>query len=150
LDSPEQKVLDKWLGTWRTTYTIPQTAWNPEERTLSADLVTSRVVGGRFTQEKSEHSDGSSGSLIATYDGRQRTYRSWWFSSQGYTSESTGTWDAKTSTMTWTSKQDGNESTTTFRFVDEDHAEWDLVIKAPGGQTVFLINGKSLRVKAPK
>lgn len=114
IDSSEQKVLDKWVGRWHATYKVSKAEWTPEERTGTAELTTDRVVGGRFVQEKAEHSDKTSASLIFTYDVQRKKYRNWWFSSKGYTSEGTGEWDAVTNTMTMTSKQDGNTTTTTW------------------------------------
>jgi hypothetical protein len=147
LDSPEQKVLDKWVGQWKTTYTVPKAEWTPEERTGSAELTVSRVLGGRFIQEEGRHADGSSGRLMMTYDGVRMGYRSWWFSSQGFTSESKGVWDAKTSTMIWTNEQDGFVTTVKSRFTDMDHTDWDVLTKDEAGKTMFLMNGKSVRVK---
>ena len=150
IDSPEQKVLDKWVGSWRTTYKYPKAEWTPEEKTGTSEHTTSRVIGGRFIQEKSEHSDKTSGSLIVTYDAQKNSYRSWWFSSAGYTSESSGDWDAVTQTMTWTAKQDGNTTTTKHRFLDDDNAEWAVLVKSGSGKILFGMEGKSVRAKEPK
>jgi hypothetical protein len=150
IDSPEQKVLDKWVGSWRTTYKLPKAEWTPEEKTGMSEHTTSRVVGGRFVQEKSEHSDKTSGSLIFTYDAQLNSYRSWWFSSAGYTSESSGHWDTVTQTMTWTAKQDGNTTTTKHRFVDDDNTEWAVLVKDGNGKILFRMEGKSVRAKEPK
>jgi hypothetical protein len=113
-------------------------------------MTASRCVGGRFVEEVSRHADGSHGKLLMTYDGVRAGYRSWWFSSQGFTSESTGVWDTKTSTMTWTNEQDGFATTIKTRFEDADRIEWDVVTKDGAGATLFLMNGKSVRVKEPK
>jgi hypothetical protein len=147
LDSPEQRVLDKWVGKWRTTYKLPKAEWTPQEKTGTAELTTSRVIGGRFVQEKSEHSDRTSGSLIYTYDAQKKCYRAWWFSSAGHTNESTGEWDTGTKTMIWTSKQDGITTTTKHRFVDDDSTEWAVEVKDGAGKILFLVDGKSVRVK---
>ena len=150
IDSPEQKVLDKWVGSWRTTYKLPKAEWTPEEKTGTAELMTSRVVGGRFVQEQSEHSDKTSGSLIFTYDAQKKCYRGWWFSSAGHTGESSGEWDAVTKTMTWTSKQEAITTTTNHRFVDDDNTEWAVLVKDGMGKVLFRMEGKSVRVKEPK
>ena len=150
IDSPEQKVLDQWIGSWRTSYKLPKAEWTPEEKTGTAEFTTSRVVGGRFVQEKSEHSDKTSGSLIFTYDAQKKCYRGWWFSSAGHTSESTGEWDAGTKTMTWTSKQEAITTTTKHRFVDDDNTEWAVLVKDGAGKILFRMEGKSVRVKVPK
>lgn len=150
LDSPEQTVLDKWVGTWRTVYKLPKAAWTPEEKTGTSEHTTSRMVGGRFVQEVSEHSDKTSASTISTFDERMKKYRGWWFSSAGHMSESSGKWDDPTKTMTWTSRQDGNTTTTEHRFVDEDNAEWAVLVKDGNGKILFRMEGKSVRVKETK
>jgi hypothetical protein len=147
LDSPEQKVLDQWGGKWRTTYKLPKAEWTPVEKTGTAELTTTRVVGGRFVQEKSEHSDKSSGSLIFTYDAQKKCYRGWWFSSAGNSNESTGEWDDRTKTMTWMSKQEAITTTTTHRVVDADNTEWAVLVKDGAGKSLFRMEGKSVRVK---
>lgn len=151
LDRPEQKVLDKWVGKWRTTYKLPKAEWTPQEKTGTAELTTSRVVGGRFVQEKSEHSDKTSGSLILTYDGQKKCYRAWWFSSAGHTNESTGEWNQRTKTMTWTSKQEeGIVTTSKSHFVDDDNTQWGVIVKDGTGKILFLMEGQSVRVKESK
>lgn len=151
IDSPEQKVLDQWLGHWHTSYRILKAEWTPEEKTGTAELVTMRVVGGRFVQEKSEHSDKTSGSLIFTFDDQKKCYRVWWFSSTGQTSESTGRWDAGTRTMTWTSVGETRFSTTVrHRFLDSDTTQWDVTVNDNQGKVLFRMEGKSGRVKTLK
>jgi len=149
--TPEQKVLDKWLGNWRTSYKVPKAEWTPEEKTGTAVLTDTRVVGGQFVQEKGEHSDKTSSILMLTHDAQKKCYRSWWFSSTGQTAEGTGKWDADAKTMTWTSVGEPAFTTTTrHRFVDYDTVEWDAVIKDDKGKVLFRMEGKSVRVKELK
>jgi Protein of unknown function (DUF1579) len=151
LDSPEQKVLDKWVGRWRTSYKLPKAEWTPEEKTGTAELTTSRVVGGRFVQDRSEHSDKTSTSSIFTYDAAKKCYRGWWFSSTGHTSESTGKWDGDSKTMTWNSVGEAAFTTTVrYHFVDDDHTEWDVTVKDPTGKLLYRLEGTSGRVKERK
>ncbi len=65
--TPEQKVLDMWLGRWRSTYMQPKTEGAAEEKSGTAELSISRVVGGQFVRENSEHSDNTTGSVTSTY-----------------------------------------------------------------------------------
>jgi hypothetical protein len=148
LNSPEQKVLDRFLGSWRTNYKLLKAEWTPEEKQLTADYVTSRELGERFIQERSKHSDGGTGLSLSTYDPERKCYRGWWFSSTGQTSESTGKWDADARTMTWTSTGDQPMATTARqRFVDTDTLEWDVVVRDRTGKVYFRMEGKSTRVK---
>jgi hypothetical protein len=145
-DSPEQKVLDKWLGNWKATYKIPAADWNPVEKTVTAEVATTRVVGGRFVQELSEHSDKSSGMVMITYDSQQYRYRLWWFSSTGMTAEYRGKWDDDSQTMTWDAVGlVGATATMTSHFADDDHEEWNLTVKDAAGKTVLSMEGKNVR-----
>lgn len=150
LDSAEQKILDHFVGNWRTTYKSCKSEWAPYEKSGTADLVTGRAVGGRFIQEKSEHSDKTSGTSILTYDDQRKCYRSWWFSSSGQMSESLGQWDAATSTMIWTALKDDLTSTTRHHFLDDDNAQWSVAVKDSRGKVYFRMEGTSVRTPAQK
>lgn len=143
----EQKVLDRWLGNWQTTYK----QLKPEEKSGTAETLTTRVIGGQFVQEAAAHSDKSFSRSTITYDAEKKTYRSWWFSSTGQTDESTGTWDADKKTMTWHSTTIGDAKTTVKQhFKDDDTIEFDVVAKDRAGRVVFHMEGKNVRVKAVK
>jgi Flp pilus assembly protein CpaB len=147
--TPEQKVLDNWLGSWRSTYEQPKVA-GAEEKTGTAELTISRVVGGQFILENSEHSDNTTGSVTSTYDTQKKNYRGWWFSSNGQTGESTGKWDADSKTMIWTSVGEPSPVTTVKQhFVDNDNIEWEVVTRDRAGKELFRMEGKSVRIKAP-
>jgi hypothetical protein len=150
IKSPEQAILDRWVGSWRIAYTVPKAEWTPEEKRGTAEVTTKRAIGGKFLQEVAEHSDKKSTITIHTYDEQTKTYRSWWFSSEGRTSESTGIWDADTATMTWTARDRGNTTTGTSRFLDADKAEWTVLVKDNVGKPVFRMEGKSTRIKESK
>lgn len=146
---PEQKVLDRFLGTWRTTYKLLKAEWTPEEKTGAADLTYSHALGGQFIQERGEHADKTTNLVMYTYDAQRKSYRSWWFSSTGQTAESTGKWDADAKTMTWTSVGGEQDFTTTarHRFVNDDTFEWDVVVKDAKGKVLFRMEGKAARAK---
>ena len=153
LDSPEQKVLDGFVGTWRTTYELPKAEWTPEEKTGTADLTYARALGGRFVQEQGEHADKSTVLVMYTYDGQRKCYRCWWFSSTGQTTEYTGKWDADAKTLMWTSVPIGGQNFTTIathRFVNNDTFEWDVTVNDGTGKTLYRVKGTSVRVKEPK
>src|SRR4051794_35705017 len=71
-NTPEQKVLDRWLGNWKAEYRFPKAEWTPEERRGTADFTYSRILGGQFVQEKAEHADKSSSMLLITYDAEKK------------------------------------------------------------------------------
>lgn len=146
----EQKVLNKFVGDWRMMYKSPKSEWSPDESSGSAELSATRVIGGRFIQETSEHADNTSGSTMLTYDEQRKCYRSWWFSSTGQMCESAGKWDAGTKTMTWTSTRDDKTSTTKHRFVDDNNAHWSMAVKDGRGKVYFLLEGTTVRAQPEK
>jgi hypothetical protein len=149
LDSPEQKVLDRWIGAWRVDYKKLKSEWTPEEQQLTGELSVERIVGGRFVQETSTHSEGSAATKILAYDDAKRTYRGWWFSSTGLTSETTGRWDASAATMTWTSVlREPFTTTIVERFVADDKLEWS-VVAADREKELFRMEGTTTRIKPP-
>jgi hypothetical protein len=122
--SPEQQVLDRLLGSWRTDYKTQKAEWTPAEKQFSAELTSTRILGGTFVQEKGQHPEKVSSLTLYTYDTDRNCYRAWWFSSTGQTSESTGQWDADARTLTWTATTGAPYiSTARHRFVNDDTVE---------------------------
>ena len=146
--SPEQKVLDQFVGKWDETYEVAKTDFTPEARKGTAKVDYRSVLGGKFVQQDAEHSDGASAMLMYTYDEQESQYRGWWFSSMGLTSEYEGEWDADSKTMTWRTVEGSPvASTIVKKFVDGDHIEWEVTVKGDGDQLYFSMKGKSVRVK---
>jgi hypothetical protein len=140
----EDKVLNRFLGTWRSTYKVPKGEANPEERRGTAELTFTRVLGGKFLQERRQLSDKNTNMTMYTYDTERKTYGAWWFSSTGQAAFSTGKWDEETRTMTWTSGEEAVRTTSHYRFVTDDSVEWDVVIKEKD-RVVFRMEGKNTR-----
>ncbi|MDP6546338.1 MAG: DUF1579 family protein [Phycisphaerae bacterium] len=152
--SAEQKVLDRFIGTWRSKQKIVQAAQMPEKKTSETDLTYSRVLGGKFVQERGKGRDADKTETLAmyTYDAQRKSYRLWWFSSTGQTTEATGRWDAETKILTWTSVASSpQEGTMTARhhFVDDNALNWDVASKDGKGKVIFRMEGKATRLKKP-
>lgn len=148
---PGRQVLDRFLGSWRTDYTLPKAEWTPVELSGSADLMFRRVLGGRFIQEQATHADGKEGSVMYTYEEAQNRYRAWWFSSTGDTSESSGEWDGDSKTLTWTAVQGaeaGFTTTSSHHFLDDRHFEWSVAVRDRAGTVLFRMDGKAVRSDA--
>jgi hypothetical protein len=141
----EDKVLNKFLGTWRSSYKLLA----PEERRGTAELTFARVLGGKFVQERAQHSDKTTDMSMYTYDAERKTYLAFWFSSTGQTAISVGKWDADTRTMTWTSGEEAIRATARYRFVNDDTVEWDILVKEKD-RTVFRKEGKNTRALPPR
>ena len=147
-ESGKQKVLDGFLGTWRSAHTQS----TPVEKTLTGELTYSRVLGGRFVQEQGKLKDMRTEMVMYTYDRERKCYRWWRFPSTGQPSEATGQWDADKKTITWTYVGSGSEFTTIARtrFVDDNTFEYDFISKDGEGKVVFRLEGKATRVRDSK
>ena len=55
--SPEQQVLERFIGKWRTEYTHRKAEWTPVAKEGASDLTFNRVLDGQFVQERGIHDD---------------------------------------------------------------------------------------------
>lgn len=151
--SPEQQVLERFIGKWRTEYTHRKAEWTPVAKEGASDLTFNRVLDGQFVQERGIHDDKKTQLSMYTYDEENKRYRLWWFSSTGQTSESSGEWDAETKTLKWVWIRGVGQNFTmtgSHHFVDDDVFEWEIVAKDKADKILFHAEGKATRVKAPK
>ena len=151
--SPEQEVLDRFIGKWRTEYTHRKTEWTPVAKAGGSDLTFNRVLAGQFVQERGTHDDKKTQLSMYTYDEENKCYRLWWFSSTGQTSESTGEWDAETKTLKWVWIRSAGQNFTmtgSHHFVADDVFEWEIVAKDKADKILFHAEGKATRMKQPK
>ena len=148
--SAELKVLDRFLGTWRSEYRLPKAEWTPEEKTGSADLVYTQELGGHVIRERAVHADQTTSTLLLIDDAEQRKYRSWWFNSPGLTTESSGRWDESTKTLSWTTIEPSDfKGTTQQRFSDTGKLDWTVLVQDEQGVAKFRMEGTSGRVSDP-
>lgn len=149
--SAELKILDQFLGTWRTEYRQAKAEWTPEEKNGSADLVCTQELAGQVIRDRSTHSDQTTSTWLLNYDAEQRKYRSWWFNSLGMTSESSGRWDESTKTLSWTTVEPTEFKTTIqHRFPDSGKCDWKVLVQDTQGVTMFSMEGTSVRVNDPR
>jgi hypothetical protein len=88
--------------------------------------------------------------VLQTYDFQKRAYGCWMHASDGGTMEFIGTWDSASNTMTYKPAHAGGlNASATMKFVDADHAEWELVIKDPSGAVGAHQHVKVTRWKYP-
>ena len=131
--SPELNPLNRFVGTWTMQQTI-KTASGPEV-TLTGVVTHKLVLGGRFLESTSVSNPGEQHVLqMSLWDDMRRLYRSWYFDSNGRTSEWQGTWDNDSKTLTQTAKLSQEiTGTGTFRFVDDDTMVFSLTGKHRDG-----------------
>lgn len=149
-DVPELKVLNYWVGKWDDELTVKPIG-DVRGGTSKGPSVSEWVHEGRFVRQTWAF-DGSatvpklSGSSMMTYDPQKKVYRTWTFFSNGYVSEATGNWDAKTRTMTSTTR-DGDLTTTTIATfaADGKTEQWSIVTKDQAGKTYSDTRGTNTR-----
>jgi hypothetical protein len=145
--SEEDKVLNRFLGTWRSTYKIHKAQLTPMEGKGSADLTFTRVLSNKFLHERRVHSDKSTHLIMYNYDPERKNYLAWWFASTGQAAILKGKWDADTKTMTWTSGEEAIRSTARYQFTNDDTIEWVLTIKEKD-RVLLHMEGKNTRNRA--
>jgi hypothetical protein len=142
-------VFDQLPGNWRQTGAWFKAEWTPKQTPMNETGSCTRILDGRFIEQKLKQPDGAPYHLILkTYDSQRKAYRRWDFNANGQASESIGKWDADAKTMIWShTTGDGLTNTVTDRYVDADTQEWSLVIKDRSGKVYLHLEGKSTRIK---
>ena len=143
------KVLEKFAGTWDQEINLKQGPWAPEAKTGTGTMTAKWTLDGRFMEIRSQSKlDGTQGLSIMGHDMNADALRGWFFHSYGFTHVSTGAWDEKTRTITWTADMgNGMKVTSHDKFTDDDHFEWQFQIKDDQGQVMFEMTGKATRRK---
>ncbi len=91
------------------------------------------------------------GLAFKAYDPEGNVYRKWDFDSdggcpRGEEGEALGKWDEATQTLTWKySAPNGETSTETSRFIDDDTHDWALVSKDSTGKVLLDMESKTKR-----
>jgi len=145
----ELKVLDRFVGNWDSETTVRLSEGKPRDSKLKGTISVEWTLGSRFVQWKgSSIPAGFEDLQLLTFDAGKKTYRHWYFSSEGIGDDSTGTWDEETRTMTWKGDlRDGSSLLNVVRFTDKDTQEWKLVVKDKAGKALTEMHGKLTRRK---
>ena len=145
---PELKALDSYIGSWDVEITSKGLPFTKGQSS------TKWILDGRFLQQTGElqAKDGAAVvkvTTLMTYDPSKKVYRSWTFVSDGSTSESEGTWNAKSRVMTSVGRKDenGGFSTTTADFSEAGGETWKIVYQDRAGKVVSEMSGKNTRQK---
>jgi hypothetical protein len=143
---PELKVLERLVGTWNSESVSRVSEWTPAEARAKGFLTREWVLDGQFLQEKGKHSNGDS-IVMFSYDVQKKMYRSWFFTSDGNTTETQGLWDESAKILTFSSDLNGLKNTSTIKFIDEDTHQWTAVVKDTKGKVFYDGEGKCTRRK---
>jgi hypothetical protein len=145
---PELKVLEQLVGTWKDEATFKTAIWTPKERKESTTQQGEWALKGRFLSLRGRNGDGGEDLQLMTFDPDQKAFRRWYFDSEGNATESTGQWDEKTRTLTWTgSLGDGVTAVSVWKFTDKNTLDWTRIAKDDKGKIYVNIEGKSVRQK---
>ncbi len=78
----------------------------------------------------------------------KKDYHYWFFMSSGFFAESTGIWDEKSQTFTFTnSLPGGGRATITNRFFNETEFVFSMTTRNAGGKIGYQMEGKAVRQK---
>ncbi len=144
--SPEQKVLDKLIGTWEYEETTKPGPGIPSGQNEQGTITRQWVLNGRFVEEKGGSKD-SQHIILWTYNTEKKAYEGWMFHSSGTTMKWLGQWDEAKKSFTWKAERDGAMATIPFRFLDDDTAVWEVVVQDKEGKTHIIMEGKQKRKK---
>jgi hypothetical protein len=139
------------VGTWDEVMTNKETEWTPKAEKSTAVTRRTWALGGKAIRgEGAWQPAGNEFLHVLGYDPEAKVYRSWYFDAAGSMprTHTTGTWDAKSRTMNWSSADDaGNKVTGTHKIIDRDHTEWTMVVTSPAGKVLLDLTGKCTRRK---
>ena len=112
---------------------LPQGGKRTVQQTISP------ILKGRFILGREISADDNLKDLwLMTHDPQMKAYRSWWFSSDGYTQKSGGKWDAAAQTIEFRSDLgNGLTSSGGVRSIDNDRHIWTVTIRDGNGKLFF-------------
>ena len=144
--SPELKVLDHLVGSWRNESVVTQANGDEEESTDTS--VAKWSLQGRHIEERGTDSDGKETFLgLWTYDSDAGVYKTWIFAPNlPIPIPATLQWDESKKTLA--GKGDlGNGITMqiTLWRIDNDRSESTATMKDASGNVLFDFKGKSFR-----
>jgi hypothetical protein len=144
----ELKVLAHWQGD-RDVVLLVDFIGDPKgKRKIRGSYSAKWVVDGRFLELLETYDSAEKlpdVKTLMTFDPERKIFRAVAFFGNGIINESKGTWDEKTRTMEWTSKDadSGRSSVTRSAFADDGTENWTFVEKDAGGKVVGTIEGKN-------
>ncbi len=147
--SPELKVLDHFVGSWRNESVVRQA--NGDEDRSTDTSVAKWSLKGRYIKERGTDSDGKEGALeLWTYDSDAGVYKMWFFDSNSPEPKpGTLRWNESKKTLTSAKEDVGNGITgqLSVRFMDNDRTEYTVSAKDAYETVVLETKGKLFRKK---
>ena len=136
--SAEAKVMQRLVGSWDVVSVSRPAEWTPEEVRMKSKVTREWIMNKTFVMDTSKAADGKQSIALFAYDPTPKVYRSWWFNSEGYTSKSTGKWNADKQMMSFVSEPiNGLTSRGGVQFVNDDKHIWTVVVTDDDGKKYF-------------
>jgi hypothetical protein len=146
--SPELKVLQRFIGSWEFHVVFNPAEWTPERKTTTLAVEVEWTLRGRMIEQRCVWApDNTHGLGLMTYDAETEEYRSWYFDSNGVIprEETRGQWDEATETFKWKATSVNGTVTQSHRFIDKDTFQWTFVFKDSDGKVVLDTEAKARR-----
>ena len=146
--SADGKVLDKWLGIWRSHTVLKPAAWSLKAEERSGRSKAEWILDGRFQQIASQSGEHETRE-IHRYDAKSEKYHKWIFDSNGGHSFWIGGWDEASSTMAWEYVDFGIglKGKIVNRFISDEKYESTLVLKDSTGNVLLDIQSEHTRME---
>ncbi len=144
--SAELQVLERFVGAWDVEATLaPKGGQETRHKTVSSRAWS---LGGkfiRFDDPNRESPERVEFQMLLTYDPEAKNYPGIAMSGPSRFFI-TGTWDAKTQTMSFDAElPDGNKLASTHRFINERQAIASGAIKSPSGEVLLKLSWNQTR-----
>ncbi len=151
--SPELRPLQRFIGSWDGQFVVNFAKWTSEKTTTPLTDKVEWILGGRMIRHRFVLSPpvDMQGLAFVAYNAEDNVYRRWDFDSgggfpRGENGQTLGTWDKATQTFTWKySAPNGETSTATDRFIDNDTLDWAQVSKDSTGKVLSDMESKTKR-----
>lgn len=150
----EQKVLDRFLGTWNEEKIEYKAKWTPEEKHTTRTCNFTRILDGKFVQQTVEDSEKNSGLQLITFDEQRKCYRFWNFGSNigGPEAPRSANWneEARTFELFDFPASGGPKPTCQIHFVSDNETDTVYMVQDPAGETLYRTEFKMTRIGGPQ
>jgi hypothetical protein len=147
--SAEVKVLNRWLGSWKSEVVIKPSKWVPEEIQWVEDNEVQWVFDHHMHMLLiKNHNDDQENLALQRYNPQRNKYEMWTYAPDisGYY---LGGWDAKSKTMTWEYVDFGAGITGRIvdHFIGEGKWKQSVILKDKKGDVLLNIRVERTRTK---
>ena len=137
--SPGMKVLNRYIGTWKSNIVFQPAAWSPRKEEVIGTTKVEWILKDQF-QTITRQSDKHEMLEIQRYDEESKKFHRWNFDANGGNSFWIGSWDNKSRTMTWEYVDFGMgvKGKMVDSFIAEGEYQTTTVMEDSSGRLLFL------------